>query len=58
MYDNLLEDYPVVLEIPVAWGDMDALNHVNNTVYLRYFESSRIAYFEGLKVRLLNAIET
>ena len=38
MYDNLLEDYPVVLEIPVAWGDMDALNHVNNTVYLRFLK--------------------
>lgn len=34
------------IEIPVAWGDMDALGHVNNTVYLRWFESARIAYFE------------
>jgi len=50
MDENLLDNYPVVLEIPVAWGDMDAFNHVNNTVYLRYFESSRIAYFEKLKV--------
>ncbi|MBL0713735.1 MAG: acyl-CoA thioesterase [Desulfosarcina sp.] len=47
---QMLEDYPVVIEIPVAWGEMDAFGHVNNIVYLRYFESARIAYFEKLKV--------
>ena len=36
-------DYPVVIEIPVAWGEMDAYGHVNNIVYFRYFESARIA---------------
>lgn len=43
-----LEDYPVVIEVPVAWGDMDAFQHVNNTVYFRFFESARIAYFEKI----------
>ena len=43
---DLLAGYPVVIEIPVAWGEMDAFQHVNNTVYFRYFESGRIAYFE------------
>jgi acyl-CoA thioester hydrolase len=38
--------FPVALEVPVAWGDMDAFQHVNNTVYLRWIESARIAYFE------------
>ena len=37
--------WPVTLEIPVAWGEMDSFAHVNNTVYLRWFESARIAYF-------------
>jgi acyl-CoA thioester hydrolase len=27
--------------MPVRWGDLDALNHVNNTVYLRYLEEAR-----------------
>ena len=36
------------LDIPIRWGDMDALGHVNNTVYFRYCESARIAYFERL----------
>jgi len=44
--ENALGRYPVSIEIPVAWGDMDAMQHVNNVVYLRWFESARIAYFE------------
>ncbi len=44
------EPYPVAISIPVAWGDMDAFNHVNNTVYFRYFETARIAYFEKIGV--------
>ncbi len=28
--------------IPVRWGDMDALGHVNNTVYFRFAEQARI----------------
>jgi len=43
-----LASCPVVIEIPVAWGEMDSLGHVNNVVYFRYFESARAAYFEKL----------
>ena len=28
--------------IPVRWGDMDAMGHVNNTIYFRYFEIARL----------------
>jgi acyl-CoA thioester hydrolase len=45
---ELLETYPIVIEIPVAWGEMDSLQHVNNIVYFRYFESARMAYFNKL----------
>ncbi len=47
---NKLSDYPVVVETPVAWGEMDAFGHVNNIVYFRYFETARIAYFERLNI--------
>ncbi len=47
--EELLASCPVVVEIRVAWGEMDALRHVNNIVYFRYFESARIAYFEKLR---------
>ena len=49
---TLLKDYPVIIEFPVAWGEMDAMGHVNNIVYFRYFESARINYFE--KIDLIN----
>jgi acyl-CoA thioester hydrolase len=38
--------FPVVVRVPVQWGDMDALGHVNNAVYFTWFESARIALFE------------
>ena len=44
--ENLMEGYPVVIELPLTWGDMDANQHINNAYFFRYFESSRIAYFE------------
>ncbi len=44
----LISDYPITLDIPIAWGDMDAFEHVNNVMYFKYFESARIAYFEAL----------
>jgi len=47
---ELIHDFPVVIEMDVRWGDMDAFNHVNNVSYLRYFESGRIAYFEALDI--------
>ncbi len=34
-----------VLRMPIRWGDMDAMGHVNNTVYFRYFEQARIDWF-------------
>lgn len=48
---DALAGYPVVVDVPVAWGEMDAFGHVNNIVYFRYFETARIAYFEKLAVR-------
>ena len=45
---ELLKTFPVVIVTPVAWGEMDSLQHVNNIVYFRYFESARMAYFDRL----------
>lgn len=43
-----LREYPVVHTREVQWGEMDALGHVNNTVYFRYFETARVKYFEAM----------
>ena len=37
-----------VEHIPIRWGDMDAMGHVNNIVYFRYMEQARISWFERL----------
>jgi acyl-CoA thioester hydrolase len=37
-----------VERIPIRWGDMDAMGHVNNTVYFRYMEQTRISWFDAL----------
>lgn len=50
MSDDPLREYPVVVSQPVRWGDMDAFGHVNNTVYFRFFETARIAYFEEMGI--------
>lgn len=38
--------------IAVRWGDMDAYDHVNNTVYFRYCEQARIEWLEKLGFRV------
>ena len=45
---KLYKQYPVATEIKVKWGEMDAFQHLNNTIYIRYIEDSRIDLFEKL----------
>lgn len=54
--DSLLQGFPVVVVQPVQWGEQDAFGHVNNTVYFRWYESSRIAYAQ--KVGLMELHQT
>ncbi len=43
---DLPEQKKLTLEmvIPIRWGDMDAMGHVNNTIYFRYMETVRIEW--------------
>jgi len=45
---ELLKNYPTIISQTVQWGDMDAAQHVNNTVYLQYFENARIEFFNQI----------
>lgn len=36
------------MRFAVRWGEMDAMGHVNNTVYFRYLENARIAWMEAI----------
>jgi acyl-CoA thioester hydrolase len=44
--DEALAEYPVIVALPIQWGDQDAFGHVNNTVPLRWFETSRVKLLE------------
>ena len=57
MTDHLIK-FPVSIDIPIRWGDMDAFQHVNNTIYFRYFETVRVAYLERLGVAGFMGIES
>lgn len=34
--------------IPIRWGDMDAMGHVNNTSYFRYMETIRVDWMRSI----------
>lgn len=53
--ENPLRGYPVVIQLPVLWGQMDAFRHVNNVEFFRFFESARIAY--GDKIEMFKALK-
>jgi acyl-CoA thioester hydrolase len=36
------------MTIPIRWGDMDAMNHLNNTSYFRYMETIRIDWMRSI----------
>lgn len=44
--EQLLAGYPIVVPIPVQWGELDAYGHVSNVVFFSYFESARMLYLE------------
>jgi acyl-CoA thioester hydrolase len=44
----LLAGFPVIVEIPVLWGDEDSFAHVNNVAYLRWCETARVEYLRRI----------
>ena len=42
------KDFKFEVNIPVRFSDIDSLGHVNNAVYLSYFEEARVGYFTGV----------
>jgi acyl-CoA thioester hydrolase len=53
----LTAGFPVVAVQPVQWGEQDALGHVNNVTYFRWFETARLAYFYRLGLMELHRDE-
>ena len=41
-----LKDYPFHHKTKTRWKDLDAFQHINNAVFLSYFEDARVGLFE------------
>ncbi|MGB0133499.1 acyl-CoA thioesterase [Dokdonella sp.] len=43
-------DQPLLIRVPITvrWRDLDAYNHVNNSVFLTYLEEARLVWLAGL----------
>jgi acyl-CoA thioester hydrolase len=50
-----MRGYHVIIDVPIAWGDMDAFGHVNNTVFFRLFESARMEYLARINFNGANS---
>ena len=46
--ENESSIWAVSTEIKVNWGDMDALGHVNHSVYAKWMETVRMMYFSEI----------
>jgi len=40
--------FPVKTDLVVRFADVDVMGHVNNAVYLSYFEQARVAFFKKI----------
>ncbi len=50
---EFISRFCITTKQPIIWGDMDAFQHINNTVYFKYFESVRVEYFEQTGINRL-----
>jgi acyl-CoA thioester hydrolase len=46
--DETLKKPPVLTRLEIRYQDLDPYGHVNNAVYLEFFESVRFAYWQAL----------
>ena len=42
------DDFAYFFVENTRWGDLDAIGHINNVLYARYYESARTSYFGDL----------
>jgi len=43
--EELKKEFRFKMKLDIRWSDMDEMRHVNNAVYLTYFEQARVYYF-------------
>lgn len=45
---NIISEFKIKVRCQVSWGEMDVFQHVNNVNYFRYYENSRVKYFDEI----------
>jgi acyl-CoA thioester hydrolase len=40
--------FPVSLDVRIDWSEMDLFGHVNNVMYFKYIQASRVNYWEAI----------
>mgnify|MGYP001410555348 FL=1 len=53
--ENESNIWPISTEIKVNWGDLDALGHVNHSVFAKWMETVRMIYFS--EIGMMNLYE-
>jgi acyl-CoA thioester hydrolase len=46
--EEKLTEFKYKISIPIRFSDMDMFGHVNNAIYLTYFEQARVAYWKEI----------
>ncbi|MDP4270683.1 MAG: thioesterase family protein [Bacteroidota bacterium] len=50
----IIEDIKHRLPIQIRFNDIDSLGHVNNAIYLSYFDLGKSAYFQAVKSTIID----
>lgn len=59
-HSAMIPSHPTAMHIErlrLRWGEMDAMRHLNNVSYFRYFEQARISWFEALGLDPAGSVE-
>lgn len=54
---EIQEQFKSTLPIQIRFNDIDAIGHINNNIYLSYFDLGKNAYFEALKGYAINWLD-
>ncbi|MBC8047801.1 MAG: acyl-CoA thioesterase [Fimbriimonadaceae bacterium] len=42
--------FPIILKLRIDWSEMDLFGHINNVMYAKYIQASRVRYVEEIGI--------
>lgn len=49
--------FPVSIKLRLDWSELDPFGHINNVMYFKYLQASRIRYWEMLGLDILHSAQ-